>query len=112
MNLGNLITRKKDTIIWKKQKLMLIEIAVTWSISAKMLDIEAESLAVALIIPKKVGVRMGGLKTTISMKVMLKTAAKPNLLSMMLIMMSLGELSYQTNSRAMEPIAANVLIKI
>ena len=46
---------------------MLIVRDVVWSTSAKILDIEANTLANALLKPKKVGVRIIGLKTTKSM---------------------------------------------
>jgi len=76
-----------------------------------MLDVEAKHLATALIKPKKVGVRMVGLKTMKSMKLMLKIADAPNLAIMMLIKMSLGELSNQTKYSMINPAADNALIK-
>jgi len=91
---------------------MLIVRDVVWSTSAKTLDIEANTLANALHKPKKVGVRMIGLKTTKSMKHMLKTAADPNLLIKMHIRMSLGWLSSHTNNRTIDPAAANALMTI
>jgi hypothetical protein len=69
---------------------------VVWSASATILEVEARTLADALQKPKKVAFRMVGLKVMKLMKLTLKTAETPNLLIMMLIRMSLGELSFHT----------------
>ena len=76
-----------------------------------MLDVEAISLAVALQMPKKVAFRIVGLKAMKLMKLMLKMAELPNLLIMMLIKMSLGELAYHTMYSMIKPDEARALIK-
>lgn len=67
MNLGSFITRKKETRIWIRLKLMLISRDVTWSNSAKTQDAEANNLAMALTIPNIVEVNRVGVKTWKSM---------------------------------------------
>ena len=77
-----------------------------------MLEKEAVTRAKALHNPNIVGVKIVGLKTTKSIYAMLKTAASQNLVSIIHINMILGWLSYQTINKAIEPIAAIVLIAI
>ena len=58
-----MVTKKIEAIIYTRLKAMLIDREVVWSTSAKMLDIEAKILALTWQRPKKVGVKMVGLKT-------------------------------------------------
>ena len=94
------------------QKTTRIDKDITWSNSAKILDMDAVILAKALHNPKIVGVKIVGDKTIKSMQVMLKTAPSPNLVIKMHRRITLGEFSYQTINNADVPTAANALIEI
>jgi hypothetical protein len=67
MNFGSLVTRKKAAINYIMHIMILIYRIITWSSSAAILDTEAKILEEQLQMPKKLAVKMVGVRTLKSM---------------------------------------------